>query len=174
MATESRSVRPLWSSGDGSAADLMPPFVLAVLKFTLLAVLYLFVYRAVRAIVLDLRGRAPKEPRAAKAPRTTKPRKAPAGGTPTKIIVRGGGKPVTKRLRGTIEIGRADSCDVQLDDTYVSQMHAKIYNRNGAWAVEDLGSTNGTYLNQRRLTVPTEIAPGDEIRVGKTVMEVRA
>ncbi|MGH2739300.1 MAG: FHA domain-containing protein FhaB/FipA [Actinomycetota bacterium] len=152
----------------------MPPFVLAVLKFALLALLYLFVYRAVRAIVVDLRGRAPKQKSAGKAPRTRSPRKAAPGGTPTKVIVRGGGRPATRRLRGTLEIGRADSCNIQLDDTYVSQVHAKIYDRNGAWAVEDLGSTNGTYLNRRRLTVATEIAPGDEIRIGKTVLEVRA
>ncbi|MGH7425704.1 MAG: hypothetical protein ACREJP_06010, partial [Candidatus Methylomirabilales bacterium] len=87
----------------------MPPFVLAVLKFALLALLYLFVYRAVRAIVVDLRGRAPKQKGAGKAPRTRSPRKAAPGGTPTKVIVRGGGRPATRRLRGTLEIGRADS-----------------------------------------------------------------
>lgn len=153
----------------------MPPFVLAVLKFILLAFLYVFVYRAIRAILADLRGRPPKQQRTPKR-QAAKPRaktRRSSGGTPGKIIVRAGGKPMTHRLRGTIEIGRADSCDVRLDDTYASQVHAKIFERNGAWAVEDLGSTNGTYLNQRRLSVPTEIAAGDEIRIGKTVLEVR-
>jgi pSer/pThr/pTyr-binding forkhead associated (FHA) protein len=52
-------------------------------------------------------------------------------------------------------------------------MHARISDRNGSWIVEDLGSTNGTYLNQQKVTVPVQISPGDRIRVGKTYLEVR-
>jgi pSer/pThr/pTyr-binding forkhead associated (FHA) protein len=84
-----------------------------------------------------------------------------------------GGRVSTHRLSGTLEIGRASSADIRPDDTYVSQMHARISNRNGSWIVEDLGSTNGTYLNQQKVTVPVQISPGDRIRVGKTHLEVR-
>ena len=73
--------------------------------------------------------------------------------------------------------GEADApvmtCQVQLDDTYASQFHARIYRRDGSWFVEDLGSTNGTYLNQRRLTAPAEVRAGDRLRIGKTTLELR-
>ena len=70
-------------------------------------------------------------------------------------------------------IGRADKCHIVLDDTYVSQMHARIFPRDGTVMLEDLGSTNGTYLNRRRITGTTELHRGDQIKIGKTVMELR-
>ena len=149
----------------------MPPFLLTVLKIAFLLLLYFFLYRAVRAVVLDLyagRERAqPAEPRARPARR--------GKAAPTKLVVMNdsGGKVATHRLDGTIQIGRAASCDIRPDDTYISQHHARITDRNGAWYVEDMGSTNGTYLNQRRVTSPSEISPGDRIRLGKTTIEVR-
>ena len=84
-----------------------------------------------------------------------------------------GGKTGTYRLDGNLQIGRADACQIQLSDTYVSQFHARIFSRDGSWFVEDLGSTNGTYLNQRRVTSPAELQAGDRLKVGKVVMEVR-
>jgi pSer/pThr/pTyr-binding forkhead associated (FHA) protein len=84
-----------------------------------------------------------------------------------------GGRHATHRLDGTLQIGRSSSCQIRPDDTYISQLHAKISPRNGSWYIEDLGSTNGTYLNQRRLTSAAELSPGDRIRVGKTTLEVR-
>ncbi len=151
----------------------MPPFVLTVLKIVLLLLLYFFVWRAVRAVVLDLYGGRTRErrPRGAEP----RPRRARGRGAPSKIVVldANGGRISTHRLSGTIQIGRGSQCDVRPDDTYVSQLHAKISDRNGSWVVEDLGSTNGTYLNQRKVTAPTGISPGDRIRIGKTVLEVR-
>ena len=151
----------------------MPPFVLTVLKIVLLLLLYFFVWRAVRAVVLDLYGGRTQErrPRGAEP----RPRRARGRGAPSKIVVldANGGRISTHRLSGTIQIGRGSQCDVRPDDTYVSQLHAKISDRNGSWVVEDLGSTNGTYLNQRKVTAPTGISPGDRIRIGKTVLEVR-
>jgi pSer/pThr/pTyr-binding forkhead associated (FHA) protein len=147
----------------------VPPFVLTILKVALLALLYLFIWRAVRAVVRDV---APKE-RTPRTPAKTSPRKR--RGAPTKVVLLSarGGRVSTHRLSGTVEIGRAASCAIRPEDTYISQEHARISNRNGSWVLEDLGSTNGTYLNQRRITVPTEISAGDQIRVGKTVLEVR-
>jgi len=151
----------------------VPPFVLTVLKIVLLLLLYFFVWRAVRAVVLDLYGGRTQErrPRGAEP----RPRRARGRGAPSKIVVldANGGRISTHRLSGTIQIGRGSQCDVRPDDTYVSQLHAKISDRNGSWVVEDLGSTNGTYLNQRKVTAPTGISPGDRIRIGKTVLEVR-
>jgi pSer/pThr/pTyr-binding forkhead associated (FHA) protein len=151
----------------------VPPFVLTVLQITLLVLLYFFVWRAVRAVVLDLYG-----PRESRRARPAPPRQKPARrgrGRPGKVLVidENGGKAGTHRLSGTLQIGRAPSCQIRLTDTYISQLHAKISERNGSWVVEDLGSTNGTYLNQRKVTSPAAIAPGDRIRVGKTVLEVQ-
>jgi hypothetical protein len=151
----------------------VPPFVLTVLKIVLLLLLYFFVWRAVRAVVLDLYGGRIRErrPRAAEP----KPKRGRARGAPSKIVVldADGGRVSTHKLTGTIQIGRGKQCEIQPDDTYVSQVHARISNRNGSWVVEDLGSTNGTYLNQRKVSGPTGISPGDRIRIGKTVLEVR-
>lgn len=152
----------------------MPPFVLTVLKIVLLLLLYFFVWRAVRAVVLDLYGGRRREPRAARAPEP-RARRGRGRGVPAKLVLLNerGGRASTYRLSGTIQIGRASSCDIRPDDNYVSQLHAKVSDRNGSWVIEDLGSTNGTYLNQRKVTAPTTISPGDRIRVGKTVVEVR-
>ncbi len=150
----------------------MPPFVLTVLKIVLLLLLYFFVWRAVRAVVLDLYGGRVAERRPRAEPKQKRGR---ARGAPSKVMVLDaeGSRVATHRLAGTVQIGRGNQCDIRPDDTYVSQVHARISNRNGAWVVEDLGSTNGTYLNQRKVTGPTGISPGDRIRVGKTVLEVR-
>ncbi len=151
----------------------MPPFVLTVLKIALLALLYFFVWRAVRTVVVDLYGRRERGARPAEPRRQKQPRRG--RGTPSKLVLLDdkGGRVSSHRLAGTLEIGRGQSAAIRPDDTYISTQHARIYRRNGSWVVEDLGSTNGTYLNQRKVTVPTEIAPGDRIRVGKSVIEVR-
>jgi pSer/pThr/pTyr-binding forkhead associated (FHA) protein len=148
----------------------VPPFVLTVLKIALLALLYFFIWRATRTVVMDLYGARERRPRS-QQPRSRGGRR----GKPSKVLVldEKGRKIGSHRLGGTIQIGRAPSCQIRLDDTYISQLHAKISDRNGSWVVEDLGSTNGTYLNQRKLSVPTELSPGDRIRVGKTVLEMK-
>jgi pSer/pThr/pTyr-binding forkhead associated (FHA) protein len=147
----------------------VPPFVLTVLQFLFLAVLYLFVYRTVRAVVVDVRGTQATPP-----PREPS-RKGGKGKVPRAIAVMGerGRKVETVPLDGTIQIGRAEACQIQVSDTYVSSFHARVFNRDGAWYVEDLGSTNGTYLNQQRVTSPTVLRVGDRLRVGKTTMELR-
>jgi pSer/pThr/pTyr-binding forkhead associated (FHA) protein len=150
----------------------VPPFVLTVLQFAFLALLYFFVFRAFRAIVLDLRGGVARtETRAAGATRPKPSRAKP----PRSVVVldEQGHRRETRPLDGTIQIGRAEACQVQVSDTYVSSFHARIFARDGGWFVEDLGSTNGTYVNQNRITEPAELRVGDRVRVGKTVLEVR-
>jgi pSer/pThr/pTyr-binding forkhead associated (FHA) protein len=150
----------------------MPVFVLTVLKIAFLALLYFFVWRAVRAVVLDLYG--PREQRPAVGRSRSRPQRR-GRGAPSKLVVLDatGNRTSTHKLSGTLEIGRDPACAIRPNDTYLSQQHARIFNRNGSWLVEDLGSTNGTYLNQQKVTVPSQISPGDRIRVGKTVIEVR-
>jgi pSer/pThr/pTyr-binding forkhead associated (FHA) protein len=70
-------------------------------------------------------------------------------------------------------VGRAPECELRLDDTFVSQQHARLFGKGDAWYVEDLGSTNGTYVNEQRLITPAMIQPGDRVRIGTTVLELR-
>lgn len=155
----------------------MSPFVLSVLKYGLVVLLYFFVFRAVRSVVTDVGGRRERG-------RTTQMRipadagtaKASKGGkAPAQLVVHdaGGGKPKTVRLAGQVEVGRADRCAIRLEDTYVSQVHARLSPEKGTWRVEDMGSTNGTYLNDRRVETPIEVHAGDVVRVGKTVLELK-
>ncbi|MDX2714363.1 FHA domain-containing protein, partial [Streptomyces stelliscabiei] len=95
---------------------------------------------------------------------------------PTKLVVSEGTLTgTTVALQGqTITLGRAHDSTIVLDDDYASSRHARIYpDRDGQWIVEDLGSTNGTYLDRNRLTTPTPIPLGAPIRIGKTVIELR-
>ena len=153
----------------------MSPFVLATLKFLFLALLYFFVYRVVKTVVVDLRG--PTAPRAQRkaAKATAKPVRTGKTKAPVIVIVRTaeGKKISSRKLKTAMRIGRDESCELRPDDTYLSKFHARVYPNNGAWFVEDLGSTNGTYLNQQRLSGPVELHAGDSVRLGSTVLEMR-
>jgi len=152
------------------------PFVLSVLKYAFLVLLYFFVYRALRTVVtLDLGGgrkaRKARKQEQARPPRSSNGRSR----VPTSVLVRSadGKKLGTYRLSEALEIGRSEGSQIRLDDTYVSTNHARLFPRNGSWFVEDLGSTNGTYLNQQRVSSSSEVHPGDTLKVGKTVLELR-
>ncbi|GAA4796090.1 FHA domain-containing protein FhaB/FipA [Streptomyces ziwulingensis] len=169
----------------------MSELTLTVMRLGFLAVLWLFVIVAVQVIRSDLfgtrvtqrgsrrdAGRAPQQ-----AARQAPPpqRQQPSGGrgrrnAPTKLVVTEGTLTgTTVALQGqTITLGRAHDSTIVLDDDYASSRHARIYpDRDGQWIVEDLNSTNGTYLDRSRLTTATPIALGAPIRIGKTVIELR-
>jgi pSer/pThr/pTyr-binding forkhead associated (FHA) protein len=152
----------------------VPQLVLDLLKYVFLAVLYIFVWRSVRAVLAELRPQARAAPARRPAPTPSRPppkRNKPPG----KVAVVEGSALKGKAFELTDEllIGRADKCHLVLDDNYVSQVHARIFARNGAYMIEDLGSTNGTYLNRKRITSPVELQRGDQVKIGKTVMEMR-
>ena len=154
----------------------MSPFVLSVLKYTLLVLLYFFVFRAVRSVAADLAGRRKERGTAElRAPAAAPARASKGGKPPAQAVVHEpeAPKPRTVRLSGSTEIGRADGCAIRLSDTYVSQVHARLYGQDGSWYLEDLGSTNGTFLNDRRVGQPVEVHAGDVVKVGKTVLELR-
>jgi len=152
---------------------------LQAVRFGFLAVLWLFVLAALRVIRADLR--ASGQPRIAVPPpsngRRRGKRNAPprSAGTPSQLVVTEGS------LRGTrigltgapVLIGRANDSTLVLEDDYASTRHARISLQDGMWVVEDLGSTNGTYLGQRKVDGPVPLEPGVPLRIGKTVLELR-
>jgi pSer/pThr/pTyr-binding forkhead associated (FHA) protein len=154
----------------------VPTLVLDLLKYVFLAVLYIFMWFVVKAVLNELRPqtrrrRQPRQP--VPAPSRPPPRRTKK--SPRHIAVIDGSELKGKsfELKDEMLIGRAERCHLVLDDTYVSQMHARIFARDGTFMVEDLGSTNGTYLNRRRITSPAELRRGDQVKIGKTVMELR-
>jgi pSer/pThr/pTyr-binding forkhead associated (FHA) protein len=72
-----------------------------------------------------------------------------------------------------ITVGRDESCHVTIPDSSVSHRHARIYHSDGEWYVEDLGSTNGTFVNDRPLTRPIVLRPGDTVSIGRSTLEAR-
>ncbi|MDQ0985649.1 FHA domain-containing protein [Streptomyces sp. V2I9] len=171
----------------------MSELTLTVMRLGFLAVLWLFVIVAVQVIRSDLfgtrvtqrgsrRGAAEARPQQGRQQQQAAPpqqRQQPGRqrrGAPTKLVVSEGTLTgTTVALQGqTITLGRAHDSTIVLDDDYASSRHARIYpDRDGQWIVEDLGSTNGTYLERTRLTTPTPIPLGAPIRIGKTVIELR-
>jgi len=152
------------------------PFALSLLKYALLILLYLFVYRAIRSVVLDVGGRrrgTTTEPQSSGAidVKASKGRRRPS-----RVVVHEvgeGGRSRTVRLSGEAEIGRSERCAIRLEDHYVSQVHARLFERDGTWHVEDMGSTNGTFLNDGRVAGSAEVHAGDAVKIGKTVLELR-
>ncbi|MFF8957747.1 FHA domain-containing protein [Streptomyces sp. NPDC014894] len=169
----------------------MSELTLTVMRLGFLAVLWLFVIVAVQVIRSDLFGtrvtqrgsrrNADQRPQQARQTAAPPPQRQQSGsrqrrGAPTKLVVSEGTLTgTTVALQGqTITLGRAHDSTIVLDDDYASSRHARIYpDRDGQWIVEDLGSTNGTYLDRSRLTTPTPIPLGAPIRIGKTVIELR-
>lgn len=154
----------------------MPVALLTVLKLVLLGLLYLFLFRAVRAVTADLygprkgRSQSPPRPSVADSATTRRSRRPPR----ELVIHPPEGEPRVIALEGQpVTIGRAERMTVRLDDAYVSDEHAMVRPDGDGWTVRDLGSTNGTYLNGAKVTQPTSVGAGDQLRIGKTRIEVR-
>jgi pSer/pThr/pTyr-binding forkhead associated (FHA) protein len=160
----------------------MNALTLTLIRVAFLAVLWLFVIAAVGVVRTDMFGQAlsgRQQRRQQKAQRARQQRPPRAGraarGAPQRLLVTGGS------LAGTsigladqqITIGRANDATLVLSDDYASSRHARLFPQNGQWIVEDLGSTNGTYLDRQKVTQPTPVPSGVPIRIGKTVLELR-
>jgi len=155
----------------------MSELTLTLIKLGFLAVLWLFVLSAVSVIRSDIFGtKAPSTPRQPKqkaAPKA-KPRKTPRGVPTTLKIVDGPNAGQSVPLGdGPILLGRGTDAAIRLDDDYVSTRHARFATNGEQWFVEDLGSTNGTYLGSQRITAPVPIGLGIQVRLGKTIVELQ-
>jgi hypothetical protein len=161
---------------------------LTVIRLGFLAVLWLFVLTTVSVMRTDLFGtrvtsrtkagragaRGANAAGQARATRPAKPAK-PRRGTPSALVVTQGALAGTSvRLGETaVTIGRSHECTLVLGDDYTSSKHVRLFADDGRWYVEDLGSTNGTYLDRTKVTSAAPVPIGVPIRIGKTVLELR-
>jgi hypothetical protein len=155
----------------------MSELVLTLLRWGILIALWLFVMFALGALRRDLEAppegasvlpRPQPEPRPKRQPRSSRKRannlvvtSGPLSGT----VIPLGSAPIT--------IGRAPDSTLVVDDEYASARHARLFQHDGQWVAEDLGSTNGTWIGKSRLTAPTVLQMGQSLRVGQTVIELR-
>jgi hypothetical protein len=171
----------------------MSDSLLNIFKYALLALLYLFFARVLWAVWSEVRGPRqggtgaaaslrvggnaqpqPVVPSAAVPPNRTKAPPRGKRGAVARLIVL---EPKTNKgtaisVAQEITFGRAAGCTVAVpDDTFVSQVHARVFNNQGNIIIEDFGSTNGTFVNGTRLTVAQALHKGDRIQIGSTVLE---
>jgi len=155
----------------------MPIQVLSILRIVLLVLLYAFLFRVIRVIAADLatpgsRGAsaAPPRPAIARAEPPKTPRRQPR-----ELVVHAptGSPQVLGLGPDPTVLGRSGRSTIPIDDVFVSDEHAEVRRDGDVWVVVDLGSTNGTFLNGAKVTQPTPLAAGDQVRIGKTRVEVR-
>jgi len=159
----------------------MSTLTLLLIRLAFLAILWLFVIAAVGVVRTDMFGASRSGRKARRQVKTAaRPARPPRGGRnnrgePHRLLVTSGA------LAGTslgltdqqITVGRANDATLVLNDDYASSRHARLFPQDGQWIVEDLGSTNGTYIDRQKVTQPTPVPVGVPIRIGKTVLELR-
>ena len=156
----------------------MSELTLFLIRLAYLAILWIFVLSAIAVIRSDMFGaRVPEAARDARAGKAPRPAKQPSRrkGSPTHVVVTAGSN-VGERAeldRAPILIGRGTDAAIRLDDDYVSTRHARIGRTADTCYVEDLGSTNGTYIGSQRITQATALQLGSRVRVGKTTLELK-
>ena len=156
----------------------MPEVVLAVARFGFLILLWIFVFAVVGVIRRDVFAGA-RQQRLVAAPRgvsqPVRPQKQKRGRAARQLVVTEGALAGTRITLSDspITLGRAEDSTLVLTDDYASARHAKLMPRAGEWLLEDLGSTNGTYLDRAKVTGPTPVPLGVPIRIGHTALELR-
>lgn len=155
--------------------------VVSVARIGLLVLLWVFVFTVVGVVRRDLFAGS-RANRLVAAPRGLAPSTAPArpakvkrGRAAHQLVVTAGTLVGTKITLGDapITIGRAEDSTLVISDDYSSARHARLFPRDGQWFIEDLGSTNGTYLDRSKIKAPSPVPLGVPIRIGRTSLELR-
>ena len=157
----------------------MSELVVVALKLGFLALLWLFILFVGNVVRTDLFGRKVPATEIAQAslvatagPTAKMSRKVEKRLPTTLKVTHGRQAGLTVPLAGGVLIGRSPDCQLLLEDDYVSTKHARIVVTATGYQVEDLGSTNGTFVNNQRVSAPTAFGPGDTLRIGRTLMSV--
>jgi len=147
----------------------MSELTVTLLRLGFLVLLWVFVLSVVAVLRRDL------APRQAATGATSAPAKGSGTSPLRRLVVTGGPLKGTELPLGntTVLIGRVAGAALRLDDDYTSTRHARIYPRGPEWWIEDLGSTNGTYVANEKITQPVRLRPGTEIRIGRSILELR-
>lgn len=137
----------------------MPAILLTALKIIFVALIYIFVWQIARAIAGHLgAGQA-------------RSKRKPGAGL---VVVRSDSQAgMDVDVKDAVVLGRSSDADILIDDVYASEYHVRLINQEGRVVLHDLGSTNGTYVNGRRVTTPLDLNQGDAVQIGKTVLEVK-
>ncbi|GAA1029336.1 FHA domain-containing protein [Virgisporangium ochraceum] len=161
----------------------MPEFVLTVARYGFLVLLWIFVFTVVGVIRRDMfagsrASRIVAAPRGVGVPAAApagRPARARRGKVARQLVVTAGALAGTRITlsEATISIGRAEDSTLVITDDYASSRHARLVPRAGQWYIEDLGSTNGTYLDRGKVSAPTPVPLGVPIRIGRTSLELR-
>ena len=158
----------------------MPEIVITVARYGFLVLLWIFVFTVVGVIPRDLlagarSSRLVAAPRGVSVTSSGRPAKVKRGRAAHNLVVTEGALAGTRLTLGEaqITIGRAEDSTLVITDDYASARHARLVPRGGQWFVEDLGSTNGTYLDRAKVTAPTPVPLGVPIRIGRTSLELR-
>ena len=144
----------------------MSPQIVRLLTILLLVLIHLFLFRVIRAIWVGIKPTRETRARGNRFVRNNRQASVLIVRTPETLSGQ------RHELNLELTIGRAATCDVTIDDSYASQIHARIFRREGGHVLEDLGSTNGTYLNRQKVSSATTLRTGDHLQVGSTVFEV--
>jgi pSer/pThr/pTyr-binding forkhead associated (FHA) protein len=157
----------------------MSEIALTIIKVAFLALLWLFILSAVSVIRTDLFGKAVRSPDQPQPLELETPPPPPRRakrqrGAPRVFMISQSSQAglAAELAGGVIMIGRGADCQLILEDDYVSTRHARVVSTPNGIYVEDLGSTNGTYVNGQRITAPTTITLADTVRIGKTILRL--
>ena len=148
--------------------------LLRALEILVVALIWLFFFRVIRAVWVQVRPPrargAAAQAQAAAGPSAAS--RARAGKLQLKVIEPQERYGQAFEVGEEVTVGRAAGCGVRVEDAYTSSLHARLYRRNGSLWVEDLGSTNGTWVNAERIGTTAKLGKGDLLQVGGTVFEV--
>ena len=144
----------------------MSPQLVRLLTILLLVLIHLFFFRVIRAVWVGVRPLRENLPKRNRFVRNDRPARVLVIRTPETLSGQ------RHDLASELTIGRAATCEITIDDTYASQIHARVFRRDNDHVLEDLGSTNGTYLNRQKVSSATNLQTGDHLQIGSTVFEV--